>query len=161
MVELVLHLVWANMVFSKASVTGSTVCIIKVKQWPDTQYRVNSCITSATGSLFNKWGLESNHYKTGDTQPARMSEKAPTLSRKTVRLRAENSQMNPTEMLLLKKTIAGWTVQCSISLQLAHTFLMHFTCSTSNHSGGDGTWLWCLSIYQWEEIRETLLPYQK
>lgn len=31
-VEPVLHLVWANMVFSKASVTGSTICVFKVKQ---------------------------------------------------------------------------------------------------------------------------------
>lgn len=25
-----------------------------MKQWPDNQYKVNSCITSATESLFNK-----------------------------------------------------------------------------------------------------------
>jgi len=59
MVEPVLHLVWANMVFSNASVTGSIICVFRVKQGPDNQYKVNSCITSATGSLFKKhvdWG---------------------------------------------------------------------------------------------------------
>lgn len=94
---------------------------------------MNSCITFATGSLFNKqvdWGPTVIRW---DTWPAQMSKKTVAFHRKTVSLRrTENSQMNQTEMLMLIKENDCWVNSAvfyftTASLCIFNTFsLQHF-----------------------------------